>query len=94
MHQLTQNICLDQTLESVAFAAWLLDIGSGKNLPWNMMITLPTAIKVLGNNVEGLVNVIYLQISHGVKLDEYFLDKTILVKDSQYPQRIGALRLI
>jgi PIF1-like helicase len=71
-------MCLDQTLESAVFAAWLLDIGSGKNLPQNMMVTLPTAMKVPGNNVEGLVNAIYLQISHGVKPDKYFLDRTIL----------------
>jgi PIF1-like helicase len=43
-----------------------------------MMIRLPAAMKVPGNNVEGLVNTIYPQISHGVKPDEYFLDRTIL----------------
>jgi hypothetical protein len=53
-------------------------IGSGKNLPQNMMVTLPAAMKVPENDVEGLVNTIYPQIPHGVKPDEYFLDRTIL----------------
>ena len=78
VHHLNKNMRLDQTPESEAFAAWLLDVGAGKDLPPNRTITLPAAMKVPNNDVKGLVDTIYPHIADGDKPDEYFFNRTIL----------------
>ena len=41
VHHLTQNMCLDHTPESDAFAQWLLTVGAGSPLPPDKSIQLP-----------------------------------------------------
>jgi PIF1-like helicase len=75
---LKQNMCLDRTPESNAFAAWLLDVGAGRGLGPSKTIKLPPNMQLPDNSVKSLVNAIYPNITHGNKPDDYFLQRTIL----------------
>ena len=78
VYHLTQNMRLDRTPESDAFAAWLLDVGAGKNLdPAGKVQLLPNMV-LQDNHVDHLVDFVYPGISEGVKPDGYFWDRTIL----------------
>ena len=75
--RLNKNERLDRTPESEAFAAWLLEVGSGQGLSADNIISLPEEMRC-GNNVESLISAIYPAIAHGLKEDDYFLACTIL----------------
>ena len=75
---LTQNMRLDNTPESNAFAQWLLKVGAGSHLPPDKSILLPPNLCLPQNNIEGLVNAIYPGIDQGNMSDQFFLEHTIL----------------
>jgi PIF1-like helicase len=75
---LKQNMRLDRTPESDAFAAWLLQVGAGRDLGPSKTIKLPPNMQLQDNSVNGLINAIYPAISQGDKSDDYFLHRTIL----------------
>jgi hypothetical protein len=76
--QLKQNMRLDRTPESDAFAAWLLKVGAGHGLGPTNTIKLPNNMKLQDNSVNGLINTIYPGITQGDHPDNYFLHRTIL----------------
>jgi hypothetical protein len=75
---LTQNMRLDRTPESDAFAAWLLEVGAGRGLGPQNTINLPPNMRMPQNTMAALVNNIYPGIAEGNKPDDYFLNRTIL----------------
>ena len=76
---LKQNMRLDRTPESDAFAAWLLEVGAGKGLTSNNnFVQLPPNMRMQENTIQSLTNSIYPDIADGDKPDEYFLNRTIL----------------
>jgi PIF1-like helicase/Helitron helicase-like domain at N-terminus len=76
---LKQNMRLDRTPQSDAFAQWLLEVGAGRHTGPNSSITLPANMRLPDNTVEGLISTIYPNITNAEgKPDQYFLDRTIL----------------
>jgi hypothetical protein len=75
---LTQNMRLDRTPESDMFAAWLLEVGAGRNLGPSNTIELPANMRLPQNSVNDLINAIYPGITQGNNPGEYFLQRTIL----------------
>ena len=75
---LTQNMHLDNTLESNAFAQWLLKLGAGSHLPHDKSILLPPNMCLPQNNIEGLINAVYSGIDQSNMSDQFFLECTIL----------------
>jgi hypothetical protein len=75
--RLEKNERLDRTPESEAFAAWLLDVGSGRGLPADKSITLPPEMRC-GDTPESLISAIYPAIGEPSHTDQYFLERTIL----------------
>jgi ATP-dependent DNA helicase PIF1 len=75
---LTQNMCLDHTPESKAFAEWLLKVGSGSNLTPEQTIKLYPEMCLPQNDIQGLVDAIYPDINQGNRPDTFFLKCTIL----------------
>ena len=75
--KLEKNERLDRTPESEAFASWLLDVGSGHNLPADKSITLPPEMRC-GDTPQSLISAIYPAIGDPGHSDQYFLDRTIL----------------
>jgi hypothetical protein len=75
---------LDQTPESEAFAAWLLEVGAGQGLGPQNTIHLPLNMRMPENTVESLIDNLYLGIAEGAKPDQYFLDRTILSPTNNY----------
>ena len=72
---LKQNMRLDRTPESEAFAAWLLEVGAGGP---SSSINLPQNMHLQDNTVNGLVNALYPNLEQGNHSDDYFLHRTIL----------------
>ena len=52
---LTQNMCLDITPVSNAFAQWLLKVGAGSHLPPDKSLSLPPNMHLPQNNIEALI---------------------------------------
>ena len=71
---LKQNMCLEQTPESIAFAEWLLKVSAGSD----QTIELPNNMCLPQNDVNSLVNAIYPDIDQPGKEDKFFLEHTIL----------------
>jgi ATP-dependent DNA helicase PIF1 len=64
--------------QSAQFAAWLLDVGHGRNLPLDHSITLPEGMQC-GPVVPALISEVYPDIQTGPALtDKYFLECSIL----------------
>jgi hypothetical protein len=79
LYHLKQNMQLDRTPESDAFAAWLLEVGAGKHITEdNNAIQLPQNMRMQENSIQSLATSIYPDIAVGDKPDEYFLNRTIL----------------
>ena len=76
---LTENMQVDLTdPQSVEFAQWLLDIGSGKDLPLNHKIPIPPHM-LSPSTVKELISEIYPGISQGNRLSsQYYLKRAIL----------------
>ncbi|KAG5733888.1 ATP-dependent DNA helicase PIF1 [Termitomyces sp. T112] len=68
---------LDQTPDNIAYAAWLLDVGAGKNLGPGETVQLPETMICDDNSVTGLISSTYSHIDHHQD-DQYYLDRTIL----------------
>ena len=68
-----QNICLEQTPESVTFAEWLLKVGAGSDLTPDKTIELPNNMHLPQNDVNSLVNAIYADIDQPGRKDKFFL---------------------
>ncbi|KAG5731228.1 ATP-dependent DNA helicase PIF1 [Termitomyces sp. T112] len=68
---------LDQTPDNIAHAAWLLDVGAGKNLGPGETVQLPETMICDDNSVTGLISSTYPHIDHHQD-DQYYLDRTIL----------------
>ncbi|KAG5733053.1 ATP-dependent DNA helicase PIF1 [Termitomyces sp. T112] len=77
VHYLVQNMRLDQTPDNIAHAAWLLDVGAGKNLGPGETVQLPETMICDDNSVTGLISSTYPHIDHHQD-DQYYLDCTIL----------------
>jgi len=76
---LQQNMRLDRTPESDAFAQWLLGVGAGHQLGPNASITLPPSMRLSENTVDSLINTIYPHVADAQgNPDQYFLERTIL----------------
>jgi hypothetical protein len=75
---LKQNMRLDRTPESDAFAQWLLKVGAGDDLTPDKTIQLPDNMRLPDNSVQGLINAIYPDIDQPNKEDKFFLERTIL----------------
>ena len=75
---LTQNMRLDRTPQSDAFAQWLLKVGAGSDLPPDKSIPLPQNMRLPQNNIQDLLNTIYPGIDQGNMDDQFFLERTIL----------------
>jgi hypothetical protein len=78
LYHLKQNMHLNRTLDSDAFADWLLDVGAGCGLDLNNFIQLKPNIRMPDNSVQSLSDAIYPGIADGNKEDDYFLQCTIL----------------
>jgi hypothetical protein len=78
MH-LTHNMRVEQNApESVQFARWLLDVGSGKDLPIDHKLNIPLHM-LTGRDLDQLINQVYPDIEHGNTFpSQYFLDRAIL----------------
>ncbi|KAG5722202.1 hypothetical protein E4T56_gene5325 [Termitomyces sp. T112] len=68
---------LDQTPDNIAHAAWLLDVGAGKNLGPEETVQVPETMICNDNSVTGLISSTYPYIDHHQD-DQYYLDCTIL----------------
>ena len=75
---LTQNMRLDRTPQSEAFAQWLLKVGSGSELAPDKSIELPANMRLPRNDVQNMINSIYPGIDQPDKPDQFFLERTIL----------------
>ena len=75
---LKQNMCLDQTPESITFAQWLLKVGAGSHLTPDKTIQLPNNMRLPQNNIQGLIDAIYPDIHQPNREDNFFLERTIL----------------
>jgi len=75
---LTQNMRLDQSPASVAFAQWLLKVGAGLDLTPEKTIQLPDSMRLPQNDVQSLIDAIYPDIHQGNKPDQFFLERSIL----------------
>jgi ATP-dependent DNA helicase PIF1 len=75
---LTENMHLDRTPESDAFAQWLLKVGAGSDLSPDKSIDLPNNMRLPQNDIQNLVDIIYPGIDHGHMSDQFFLERTIL----------------
>src|ERR1700677_1798584 len=62
---LKQNMRLDRTPESDAFAGWLLEVSAGHSLSPSKTIQPPLGMCLADNSVNGLINAIYPEISQG-----------------------------
>ena len=78
VHYLTQNMRLDRTPESEAHAAWLLDIGAGKNLDEVGRVQMAENMCCNPNSMESLIGHTYPDIHLGNKSNQYFLERSIL----------------
>jgi hypothetical protein len=78
LYHLKQNMCLDRTPDSNAFADWLLDVGVGCGLGPNNSIQLKPNMRMPDNSVQSLSDAIYPGIADGNQEDDYFLQCTIL----------------
>jgi len=78
LYHLKQNMHLDRTPDSDAFADWLLDVGAGRGLGANNSIQLKPNMRMPDNSVQSLSDAIYPGIADGNKEDDYFLQRTIL----------------
>jgi hypothetical protein len=74
---LHQNMHLDCTPESEAWAQYLLDVGAGKNSNAEGYVTLPQDMRC-GDSLDSLIDAIYPGIAHGLKPDSYFKDSALL----------------
>jgi len=65
--------------QSAAFAEWLLNIGDGRDLPEDNMITVPPHM-ICPGGIKGLIDCIYPNISTATEYlpDSYFLNCAIL----------------
>jgi hypothetical protein len=79
VHYLTQNMCLDRSVECAAHAAWLLEIGAGTNMDENERVEILENMCCNPNTLDELIRNFYLNIHHHVNNpNEYFLDRSIL----------------
>jgi hypothetical protein len=69
---------LDRTPESDQHAAWLLDIGAGRNLDDMETVQIPAEMCCPNNTMDDLIAFIYPGIEQGHQPDLYFLERTIL----------------
>ena len=90
---LTQNMHLDYTPESDAFAQWLLTIGAGSPLPPDKSIQLPKNTSLPHNDIKELINAIYPGINQGNLEDQFFLKHTILSSKNDTVDQINQLIL-
>ena len=59
IHFLVQNMCLERSPNSERHAAWLLEIGSGKNLDATETIEIPQQMCCNGSTLESLISSTY-----------------------------------
>jgi PIF1-like helicase len=78
VYHLTQNMRLEQSPESDAFAKWLLDVGAGKNLNNNKQQNIPQNMLLQSDSVDPLINFVYPGVQDGNLPDDYFSNRTIL----------------
>jgi len=78
LHHLTQNMRLDRTPESDAFAQWLLDVGAGKNIDETGRLELLPNMVLPENNIDHLVDFVYAGLADQDIPQDYFLHRTIL----------------
>jgi hypothetical protein len=78
MLYLVTNMRLISSPENAPFAAWLLDIGAGRNIHHGNLVDLIASMHLPQNNSESLIDAIYPDITTAGKPDQYFLDRTIL----------------
>ena len=76
VHYLVQNMWLDQTPDNIAHAAWLLDIGAGKNLGPGETVELPETMICGDSSIAGLVSSTYSDIGH-CQNDQYYLNYSL-----------------
>jgi predicted alpha/beta hydrolase family esterase len=78
MH-LTHNMRVEHNApESLRFAQWLLDVGSGKDLPIDHKMNIP-AHMLTCTNIDELISQVYPGIEHGnTLLPQFFLERAIL----------------
>ena len=86
---LRKNMRLDRTPESEAFAKWLLDVGSGKNVDNDGKISLPEHMQC-GADVDSLVQSTYPGVHIPNQPDQYYLDRTILSGTNDDVDKINA----
>src|SRR5271156_695035 len=77
VHYLKQNMRLERSAESDAFASWLLKVGSGEDNNRDDKVNLPPQMHC-GDDVKALIDSAYPGIRNGNLSDQYFLDRTIL----------------
>ena len=83
LHLLTlvRNMRVQDDMEEMQFAQWLLDIGHGKNTDSDGNVLLPTEFYCAQNTVQNLINEIYpnIQTAHCLPHpDQYFSERAIL----------------
>lgn len=78
VHFLVQNMHLKRTPDSEMHAAWLLEIGSGKNLDETETVKIPQSMCCTGNSLKDLINSTYPNLTQNHSNPKYFLDRTIL----------------
>jgi hypothetical protein len=86
---LKQNMRLDQTPDSIAFAKWLLKVGGGSDLTPDKTIQLPDDMRLAQNDAQGLINVIYPGIDQPNREDQFFLERTILSATNDKVDRLN-----
>ena len=77
VHYLHENMRLDRTPQSDAFAQYLLDVGAGRNSNPDGTVTLKPRMRC-GDNLDSLITSIYPGITQGAKPDKYFAERTLL----------------
>jgi hypothetical protein len=83
LHMLTlvRNMRVQDDLEEMQFAKWLVNIGHGKNTDSNDNMVLPEQFHCAQNTVQNLINEIYpgIQTAHCLPHpDQYFSEQAIL----------------
>ncbi|HEV7738154.1 MAG TPA: AAA family ATPase [Chlamydiales bacterium] len=88
---LTENMRVERNNpESIIFAQWLLDVGSGKDLPIDHKMAIPPHM-LTPQTVDELINEIYPNIEHGDTLTpDYFLKRAILAARNDEVSTINA----
>jgi hypothetical protein len=89
VHYLQQNMRLEQSPESAAFANWLLEIGAGSTVDEVETVPIPENMVCQDNTMDSLIASVYPGIGQGRKEDQYFLDRAILSCTNDHVARIN-----